>query len=131
MRWTLIIVLLGLPLLPATAQAQTNPQTAAIESAPPASTPATAGASGVTREQFLQRAQERAARRAGARFDQMDANHDGLLDRAEVGAWRSQHPRRAARPTLPADRSIIHLPAPSIRDRMTHRKWRERAKCRT
>src|SRR5262245_16575861 len=98
MRWTLMLLLLGLPLLPATAQAQANPQTAAIESAPPASTPATVGAGGVTREQFLQRAQERAGRRAGARFDQMDANHDGFLDRAELSAWRSQHPRRAAAP---------------------------------
>jgi hypothetical protein len=26
----------------------------------------------------------------------MDANHDGVLDRAEIRAWRSQHPRRAA-----------------------------------
>ena len=103
MRWTLMILLLGLPLLPTTAQAQANPQTAAIESAPPASTPAVAGAGGVSRGQFLQRAEERAARRAGTRFDQMDANHDGFLDRAELDAWRSQHSRRAAtQPSQPA-----------------------------
>ena len=83
MRSTLIVALFGLSLLPATAQAQSDPQTAA-------------GGGGVTREQYLQRAQDRAAQRAGARFDQMDANHDGILDRTEVRAWRSQHSRRAA-----------------------------------
>ncbi len=103
MRLTLIIVSLGLSLLSAAAYAQANPQTAAIESATPAATPGPAGADGVTREHYLQRAQERTARRAGARFDQMDTNHDGVLDRAEVRAWRSQHSRRAVdQPSQPA-----------------------------
>jgi hypothetical protein len=26
----------------------------------------------------------------------MDADHDGVLDRAEIRAWRTQHPRHAA-----------------------------------
>ncbi len=101
MRWTLIAVLLGLSLLPAAAFAQTTPQTAAIETAAPAvsPTPAPAGVTGITRQQYLQRAQERAAQRAGVRFDQMDANHDGVIDRAEMRAWRNQHPRRAAPPS--------------------------------
>jgi hypothetical protein len=95
MRSTVIAALLGLFLLPAATLAQTAPQTAAVESTAPPS-PAPADAAGLTRDQFIQRAQERAAQRAGARFDQMDANHDGVLDRAEIRAWRSQHPRRAA-----------------------------------
>ena len=90
---TLIAVLLGLSLLPAAALAQTSPQTAAIESATPVASPAPApaGSAGITRQQYLQRAQERAGQRAGARFDQVDANHDGVIDRAEMRAWRSQH----------------------------------------
>jgi hypothetical protein len=98
MRSTLIAVLLGFSLLPAAAFAQTSPQTAAIENAAPAVSPAPApaGVTGITRQQYLQRAQERATQRAGARFDQVDANHDGVIDRAEMRAWRSQHPRRAA-----------------------------------
>jgi len=93
MRSTLIVALFGLSLLPATAQAQSDPQTAAVEST---QTAAPRGGGGVTREQYLQRAQDRAAQRAAARFDQMDVNHDGILDRTEVRAWRSQHSRRAA-----------------------------------
>ena len=105
MRQSLLAGLMALSLLPAIALAQTNPQTAAIESAAPATKPGpnAASTSGVTREQYLQRAQERAGQRAGARFDQMDANHDGVLDRTEVRAWRSQHSRRAAdQPAQPA-----------------------------
>jgi hypothetical protein len=102
MRSTVIVTLLGLSLLPATTLAQTGPQTAAVESStsPPLAPSATGG---ITREQYLQRVQERAGQRAGARFDQMDTNHDGVLDRAELRAWRSQHPRHAAtQPTQPA-----------------------------
>jgi hypothetical protein len=101
MRSTVIVALFGLSLLPATALGEANPQTAAIESSTWAS-PTGSAARGITREQYMKRAQERAAQRAGARFDQMDANHDGVVDRAEMRAWRSQHPRRArAQPDQP------------------------------
>jgi hypothetical protein len=101
MRHSLIAGFMTLSLLPAAALAQTNPQnpqTAAIESAAPTAQPGpnAATASGITRQRYQQRAQERAGQRAGARFDQMDANHDGVLDRTEVRAWRSQHSRRGA-----------------------------------
>ena len=106
MRLTVVGFLLAWSLLPASAlaqtglaqtgPAQTGPQTAAAveNSAAAPSSPARLG--GITREQYLQRAQERAAQRAGAHFDQMDTDHDGVLDRAEIRAWRNQHPRRAA-----------------------------------
>jgi len=72
--------------------AQTAPtQTAAVDSA--AAAPA-AAIGGVTRDQFIQRAKDRAGQRAAARFDQMDVNHDGILDRDEIRTWRSEHPRR-------------------------------------
>src|SRR3981189_3740208 len=95
MRSTVIIALLGLSLLPATTLAQTSPQTAAVESSTSVP-PAPSGTGDITREQYLQRVQERAGQRAGGCFDQRDTNHDGVLDRAEMRAWRSQHPRHAA-----------------------------------
>jgi hypothetical protein len=94
MRSTIFVALVALSLLPATTFAQTAPQTAAIESAAPAPSAPTGGG-GITRDQFVQRAKDRAAQRAGAHFDQMDADHDGVLDRAEIRAWRTQHPRHA------------------------------------
>ena len=88
------IALFALSLLPATAFAQASQQAAAPPSATAASpTPSRSG--GLTREQFIQRAEERAARRAGAQFDRMDADHDGVLEPAEIRAWRTQHPRGA------------------------------------
>jgi len=95
MRSSAFIVLAVLSLAPAAALAQTAPQIAAAEStaaAPP--TPTASG--GITRDQFIQRAKDRAAQRAATRFDEMDTDHDGVVDRAELRAWRSQHPRNAA-----------------------------------
>ena len=98
----MFVALVALSLLPATTFAQTAPQTAAIESAAPAPSAPTANG-GITRDQFIQRAKDRAAERAGARFDQMDADHDGVLDRAEMRAWRTQHARHAGvQPAQPA-----------------------------
>jgi len=91
MRSTIFVAAVALSLLPATTFAQTAPQTASVESAATAS-PAPTGNGGITRDQYIQRARDR----AGARFDQMDADHDGVLDRAEIRAWRTQHPRHAA-----------------------------------
>jgi hypothetical protein len=102
MRSTLSAALIGLFLLPAATMAQTAPpQTAAADSAAPApaappATAATSSVGGITRDQFIQRAKDRAGQRAAARFDQMDTDHNGVLDRDEIRAWRSQHPRRAA-----------------------------------
>ena len=91
MRSTIFVAAVALSLLPATTFAQTAPQTASVESAATAS-PAPTGNGSITRDQYIQRARDR----AGARFDQMDADHDGVLDRAEIRAWRTQHPRHAA-----------------------------------
>ena len=83
--------------------AQTAPtQTAAVDNAAPAASAPAVGSSmnsstgGITRDQFIQRAKDRAGQRAAARFGQMDANHDSVLGRDEIRAWRSQHPRRTA-----------------------------------
>ena len=101
MRSAIFVALVALSLLPATTFAQTAQQTAAVESAAPAPSAPTGGG-GITRDQFIERAKDRAAQRAGARFDQMDADHDGVLDRGEIRAWRTQHPRHAgAQPSQP------------------------------
>ena len=101
MRSNIFMAFIALSLLPATTFAQTGPQTAAIESAAPAPSAPT-GNGGITRDQFIERAKDRAAQRAGTRFDQMDTDHDGVLDRAEIRAWRTQHPRHAgAQPSQP------------------------------
>ena len=92
MRSTVITALFALSLLSAPASAQVSAQTAAAQNSPPTS-PASSGAGGVTRDQYVHRAEERAGQRAGALFDRMDADHDGVLDRAEMRAWRTQHPR--------------------------------------
>src|SRR5690242_19264911 len=111
MRHILKAALLGLPLLATPALAQTSLQTAAVGNLAPAAEPSTASTAstaspamgGIAREQYLQHARERAEQRAAAQFDQMDANHDGILERAEIRTWRSQHPRGAAvQPAQPA-----------------------------
>ena len=95
MRSTAVIALFALSLLPASALAQANQQATAASGATAAS-PASAQSGGFTREQYIQRAQDRAARRAAAQFDAMDADHNGVLEPAEIRAWRSAHPRGAA-----------------------------------
>jgi hypothetical protein len=102
MRITLSAALLALSLLPAAALAQTNPQTANADPAA-AAAPEPSRPGGITREQFIQRAQDRAARRAAAQFDRIDTDHNGVLEPAEMRAWRSQHPRGGgSRPDQPS-----------------------------
>ena|SRR5215467_4731654 len=100
MRSTVIVALVALSLAPAASLAQTAPQIAAAESTA-AAPPTPTGINGITRDQFIQRAKDRAEQRATTRFDQMDSDHDGVLDRAEMRAWRTQHPRHAAQPSQP------------------------------
>jgi hypothetical protein len=94
MRSTALVALFALSLLPVTAFAQA-PQQAAAQPSSTAASPAPSPSGGLTREQYIQRAEQRAARRAAAQFDRMDADHDGVLDRAEMRAWRSHRSRAA------------------------------------
>jgi hypothetical protein len=95
MRSTAIFALFALSLLPATALAQASQQAAAQPSPTSVGSPPSSSV-GLTKEQYIQRAEQRAARRAAAQFDRMDADHNGVLDPAERRAWRSQHPRGIA-----------------------------------
>ena len=94
MRSAVIYALFALSLLPATALAQANQQAAARPGSASAR-PALSRAGAFTKEQYIQHAEERAARRAAAQFDRMDVDHNGVLDPAERQAWRNQHPRVA------------------------------------
>jgi hypothetical protein len=92
MRSTAVFAVFALSLLPVTALAQA-PQQAAAQPGSTSASPAPSPSNGLTREQFIQRAEQRAARRAAAQFDRMDTDHDGVLQPAEIQAWRSEHPR--------------------------------------
>ncbi len=84
MRAVLVVGLCAL-LCPAALLAQTAP----------APTPSTAPAKGgdIARDEYIQRAVERARHSAEARFDRMDTDHDGVLSAEERRAARKQ--RRA------------------------------------
>jgi len=81
---------------PWAAVAQTPPPAAPPSAAAPA---APANPAGITRDEYIQRAQDRAGKAAAARFDEMDANHDGVLTRDELRAYHAAHPRQRAMPT--------------------------------
>jgi len=84
MRGLSVAVLLAI-LAPAIAVAQSAPDAAA---APKVSR--SARGADISRDEYVQRAVERARRAAETRFDRMDANHDGILTAEE---------RRSARAT--------------------------------
>lgn len=94
MRPTIFPAFLAVSLLSVPAFAQAVPQATAVMSGSAASA-APASGKGITREEYIRRAEERAGHRAAGQFDGMDTNHDGLLDAAEMRAWHAQHSRRA------------------------------------
>lgn len=66
---------------------ETTPSTAAGQ-------PARRGGGDITRDQYVERAKQAAERR----FDQMDADHDGVLTADERRAYRESHHRNRAAP---------------------------------
>jgi hypothetical protein len=61
-----------------------------------ASSPPSAGiaADSITRDAYIAKARDAAEKRAGKRFDAMDADHDGSLTKDEIAAYRVAHPRK-------------------------------------
>jgi hypothetical protein len=106
MRAVSLAVLLAL-LVPAAAVAQTPtaPAPGAATAAPAAAAhPAPRRGGDITRDEYIERAKDAAARR----FDAMDANHDGVLTADERRAYREAHSRRrpaAAPAQTPAPKS--------------------------
>jgi hypothetical protein len=79
--------------------AQTPPAGPATPPAAPPSATATPAADGISRDEYIARYRDAAVRRAEARFDAMDANHDGILTKDEIAAYHADHPRK--KPSLP------------------------------
>jgi hypothetical protein len=91
MRAILVVSLVAL-LCPVAALAQTAPAAAPASSAP-------ARGGDITKDQYIEHAVERARHAAAARFDRMDANHDGVLTAEERRAARTERAQRRAAPS--------------------------------
>ena len=89
MRAILVVSLVAL-LCPAAAMAQTAPAPA---------TASRARGGDITKDQYIEHAVERAKRAAAARFDRMDADHDGVLTADERRAARAERSQRRAAPS--------------------------------
>jgi hypothetical protein len=89
-------------LYPAAVMAQNAPAPAGpAPAAPGAAAPgkaAPSGEKGITRDEYV----DRAKRNAERRFDEMDANHDGVLNVEERRAWRESHHRGGKPASAPA-----------------------------
>jgi hypothetical protein len=71
----------------------------ALETPPAEDAALPPAAGGVSRDDYIAKARDAAAKRAATRFDEMDANHDGVLTKDEIAAYRAAHPRK--KPTPP------------------------------
>ena len=91
MRAILVVSLVAL-LCPVAAMAQTAPAPAPASTAP-------ARGGDITKDQYIEHAVERAKRAAAARFDRMDADHDGVLTAEERRAARTERAQRRAAPS--------------------------------
>jgi hypothetical protein len=104
MRLAAVALCLALSTVPGVVLAQSGPPPGSPPESgpPPGAYPPSEPRGAITRDQFVQRAVDRAtkaqkdpqkaAERAGARFDQMDTGHTGVLTRAQMKAWRAAHP---------------------------------------
>lgn len=100
MRAVLAVSLVVL-IAPVAGLAQTTPAPSTIP-APSAATTAPSSAparGGITRDQYIERAVERARRAAGKRFDKMDASHDGVLSIEERRGARAERTQGRAAPS--------------------------------
>jgi hypothetical protein len=87
MRVMMVAAMLTL-FCPVAAMAQSTPPAAAAKAAAAATTAPRRGGD-ITRDQYIERAKENAAKR----FDRMDSDHDGVLTEAERHAYRDAHRR--------------------------------------
>ena len=61
---------------------------------PAAPAPSASAPVGLSRDAYIQHAQERAAKSAAKRFDAMDADHNGILTDDEIATFRAAHSRK-------------------------------------
>ena len=86
------------PVAPAAPPAPPAPPAPSVPTPPPAMAPAATAPDGITRDDYIAKARDEAAKRAGDRFDAMDTNHDGVLTKEEIAAYRAAHARKKAAP---------------------------------
>jgi hypothetical protein len=93
------------PMAPPMAPAAAAPAAPSTTSAaPPAATPPAAALAaapapdGVSRDDYIAKARDAAEKRAATRFDAMDANHDGVLTKDEIAAYRAAHRKKTSEP---------------------------------
>ena len=93
MRIVAVVALMVLWSSAAVAQTPAMPAAEPPGAEPPNSTlpPASAG---ISRDDYIAKARDAAAKRAGTRFDAMDADHDGILTKDEIVAYRAAHARK-------------------------------------
>jgi hypothetical protein len=88
MRIVLVAGFVGFLPVAALAQTQSPPSTAPSGSAPTSASMPRPRGGDITRDEYIQRAVERARHSAETRFDRMDTNHDGVLTADERRAAR-------------------------------------------
>jgi len=77
--------------LSSAAVAQTpTPSPATPSTAPAASPPG----DGISRDDYIAKARDAEEKRAAKRFDAMDTDHDGILTKDEIAAYRAAHARK-------------------------------------
>ena len=97
-----VIIMLGLGGTTLAQSPAPPPATAPAPPAPPseppsAATPLPPATEGISRDDYIAKARDAAAKRAATRFDEMDTNHDGILTKDEIAAYRAAHahPKKA------------------------------------
>jgi len=88
-----LMIMLSSAAIAQTMATPATPPPAGAAATPPAASSAPAAA-GITRDDYIQRAQDRAGKAAAKRFDAMDADHDGVLTKDEIAAYRDAHSRK-------------------------------------
>ncbi|HZK89191.1 MAG TPA: hypothetical protein VFC56_03495 [Stellaceae bacterium] len=100
MRIVSVVALIALVSSAAAAQTSSPPPAPppappmAPSAAPAAAAPANPAAEGISRDDYIAKARAAAEKRAGTRFDAMDADHDGILTKAEIAAYRAAHRKK-------------------------------------
>jgi hypothetical protein len=87
MRFSALVLLAAVAAMPAAAQ--TPPASSPPAGAPPGAAAAAPPPGAISREDYIKRAADRAA----ARFDRIDANHTGYLTREQIRAYYLAHRR--------------------------------------
>ena len=93
MRGIPIVALMIMLSSAAIAQTPSPPGAPPPDSAP-AAAPASPAPQGISRDDYIAKARDAAEKRAATRFDAMDANHDGILTKDEIAAYRAAHARK-------------------------------------